>query len=359
MTAETRVRDVLDALNLITGGRMVVTVADYTTGRNRYLVTKSSGVPGKGLLEIPGLIWGDPDAPVRRLAVAMTMTEQAVELAGATGVDLIIAHHPIADAASSGGVPLSTYLPLYGIACIEVHEPLHGLHPGIAWLHGHRPHFVSTEYGGIPGNVVYVGRPLAEVQTLGELVSRLNRLIGRDEEAAVLAAERQARGGGPLQETVVATLPAILAGSESAPVAEILHIHPHTGFRTQHLLQALAEYPLVDTVVASISRLYPGDEMVATATRLGLNFVTGNSHAVEILENGLPLAYALQELLPGVDVQVFRERMTSAPVGSVGGAEIRSYAQTMSQEYLLRHRAETAPVGGELQNKPIRRDQSC
>lgn len=337
--SETRVRDVLDALNQITGGRMITELADYTTGRNRYLVTKSSGIPGKGLLEIPGLIWGNPDAPVRKLAVAMTMTEQAVELAGAIGIDLIIAHHPIADAASSGGVPLALYLPLYGLACIEVHEPLHGLHPGIAWLHGHRPHFVSTDYGSIIGNVVYVGTPLPEVTTAGGLVERLDRLIGRDEEAAVLAAERSARDSAHIEETVVATLPTILAGRPDAPVTEVLHIHPHTGFRVSHLRQALADFPGIDTVIASISRVYPGDDLVAEAARLGLTFITGNSHAVEILENGLPLAYALEELLPGVDVQVFRERMTSTPTRAVGGAEIRTYAETMSKEYLLRRKA--------------------
>lgn len=345
MAAGTRVRDVLDALNTITGGRMVTSIRDYTTGRNPFLVTKSSGIPGKGILEIPGLIWGDPEAPVRRLAVAMTMTEQAIELAGATGVDLIVAHHPIADAASSGGVPLAYYLPLYRIACIEVHEPLHGLHPGIAWLHGHQPYFVATDFGGIAGNVVAVGRPLAEVRTVGHLVARLGRLAGREAEAALLAAEQEIRGTDEITETVVATLPAILAGHPEAPVTEILHIHPHTGFRVPHLRQVLATYPRIDTVVVSISRVYPGDELAAEVERLGLSLVAGNSHALEILENGLPLAYALQELLPGVEVRIFRERMTSTPVHAFGDGEIRSYAAAMSREHLLRRRARVAPAG--------------
>lgn len=344
MHSEIRVKHVLDALNLITGGRMVTEVSDYTAGRNPFLVTKSSGIPGKGLLEVPGIIWGDPQARVRRLAITMTMTEQTIELAGATGVDLIIAHHPIADAASSGGVPLSFYLPLYHLSCIEIHEPLHGLHPGIAWLHGHRPYFVSTEYGGVVGNVVYVGRPLEGVRTVGDLVGRLNRLMGLPEEAAMLASERAIRQAPDLEEAWAATPAVILEGSPDRTVGEILHIHPHSGFRLSHLHQALKHHPRIDTVIASISRVYPGDPLVVEAGLLGLNLVAGNSHAVEILENGLPLAYALQELLPGVDVRIFRERVTSLPARSIGGTEIRQYANTMSREHLLRNRKHVSPA---------------
>ncbi len=61
----------------------------------------------------------------------MTMTEGSIELAGATGVDAIVAHHPIAEAANSGGVILKNYLDLYNVAAFELHEAFHGLHPGI------------------------------------------------------------------------------------------------------------------------------------------------------------------------------------------------------------------------------------
>lgn len=68
----------------------------------------------------------------------MTLTESVIELASAMNLDLIVVHHPVADAASSGGVPFSDYLPLYNLALIEMHEAFHGLHPGMTLLHGHR-----------------------------------------------------------------------------------------------------------------------------------------------------------------------------------------------------------------------------
>lgn len=79
---------------------------------------------------------------VNKIAVMMAMTECAIELAAATGVDAMVTYHPIADAASSGGVLLKTYLDTYNLAAFELHEAFHGLHPGIPWLHGHKPIFI-------------------------------------------------------------------------------------------------------------------------------------------------------------------------------------------------------------------------
>ena len=61
------------------------------------------------------------------------------------------------------------------------------------------------------------------------------------------------------------------------------------------------------------------------AEELGLSFLCGNSHALEIFENGVPLAYALRNHLPGVEVVIFRERQTAIPLDEVGSAEIRAY----------------------------------
>jgi len=103
------------------------------------------------------------------------LTESCIELAGATGVNVIITHHPIADAANSGGVTLENYLGLYNISAIELHEAFHGLHPGLSFLHGHKAFRVDIKYGGIPGNIVYVGRALDDVNTLGDILDRLNK----------------------------------------------------------------------------------------------------------------------------------------------------------------------------------------
>ena len=96
------------------------------------------------------------------------------------------------------------------------------------------------------------------------------------------------------------------------------------------------DYPDANTLVASISRVYPGHPLVAKAEELGLNFVCGNSHALEIFENGVPLAYALRNHLPEVEVVIFRERQTSIPLDEVGSPEIRAYGADIAKTYLHR-----------------------
>ena len=169
-----KVKDLIKLLDDITGGRVVKDISDIFTGKNPFVVIKSSNIPGKSVMETPGLVYGDPEAEVKKVAVTMTLTEGNIELAGATGVNAIIAHHPIADAANSGGVTLSYYLNLYNIAVFELHEAFHGLHPGISYFHGHKPFRVDLWYGGIPGNIVYVGKALDEITTLGDILERLN-----------------------------------------------------------------------------------------------------------------------------------------------------------------------------------------
>jgi len=155
-------RDVVAALDTITGGRLPKDKEEMYSGKNRFVVMKSSNLPGKSVVETPGLVFGDPDQEIKKLAVVMTMTESQIELAGSTGVDAIVAHHPIADACNSGGVLMKTYLGLYKIAAFELHEAFHGLHPGIAFLHGHASYRTEIAYGGVPGNVMNVGKALDE-----------------------------------------------------------------------------------------------------------------------------------------------------------------------------------------------------
>lgn len=330
-----QVKDVVKALDKITGGRVVTEVSQMFSGNNPFVVVKSSNIPGKSVMEIPGLVFGNPEAPVKKLAVTMTLTESAIELAGSTGVDAIVAHHPIADAANSGGVPLKTYLSLYNIAVLELHEAFHGVHPGIPYLHGHKVKHVDIAYDGIPGNIVNVGEALPEVKTVGDIINRLNALMDRTTEEKMLDTERELRDSWAIEETNIATGPKIYNGDMDSPVKNILHIFPHTGFTAAHLEKAMAQFPGIDTVICSISRVKPDSPLAQKAKELGLNFIVGNSHAVEIFENGLPLATAIQMLLPEVEVVLFRERVTSTPINQVGSSEIRQYAAKIASEHLV------------------------
>ena len=332
----TKVKDVLQALDDLTNGRCVKGPEDWASGENRWVVMKSSNIPGKSCMELPGLVWGDPEMEVKKIAVCMTMTESVIELAAATGVDAIIAHHPACDAANSGGVLMKTYLGLYNLAFFELHEALHGLHPGIPWMHGHKPFFTRVSYGGIPGNVVNVGDVLPEIKNVGQLLDRLNTLIDAEMDRRMLVVERKERGCDRIQETAVAADAHILVGRRENPVTKVIHMHPHCGFTTEHLEQLVKDNPGVDTLVASISRVYPGHPLIAKAEELGLNFLCGNSHALEIFENGVPLAYALRNHLPECEIVIFRERQVSIPLDCVGSPEIRAYGEDMAKNYLHR-----------------------
>jgi hypothetical protein len=330
----TTVADVNEALNVISNGRVIMkTDAPFGTG-NPFIVTKSSGIPGKAVTETPGLVVGNPKAQVKKIAVGMTLTESAIELAGATGVDAIVLHHPVADAANAGGVPLRNYSNLYNLAIFELHEAFHGRHSGIPWMHGHVPFKVDINYAGIPGNVMYVGKVLPEVKTIGDVIDRLNLLADLNREQSILKKEQEQRECQGLQEANIAAPPKILLGSREDKVSTVLHIFPHTGFTPQHMQQIKKDYPEIDTVIVSISRVKPDHALVRTAKELGLKMVAGNSHALEIAENGLPLAYALQTLLPGVEVVIFRERMTSSPLELTGSKAVRDYGKDYGSKLL-------------------------
>lgn len=331
----TRVKDVLDTLDTITGGRCLKDIGDMFSGKNRFVVNKTSNIPGKACMETPGLVYGNLEGKVKKIAVTMTLTECNIELAGATGVDAIVAHHPIMEAANSGGVTIRNYLDLYGLSVFELHEAFHGLHPGIAFIHGHKAYRVDIAYGGIPGNILYVGKAMDEVKTLGDILDRLNTFMGLDEEHKMLLAERNSRSCNHIMETNVATGGKILVGSRDNPVSGVIHIFPHTGFTAGHLAKVKGEHPEADTILASISRVREDSALVAQAKELGMNFIVGNSHAMEILENGLPLAVAIKKLLPDVEVVLFRERITSTPITMAGTPTIREYAEHIAENFLL------------------------
>ncbi|MFD1706537.1 Nif3-like dinuclear metal center hexameric protein [Siminovitchia sediminis] len=328
--------DILKALDEITGGRVIQSLQEVHKQEHPFVIKKSSGLPGKEIMETPGLVYGDRNREVKKLAVTMTMTEGSIELAGATGVDAIIAHHPIAEAANSGGVTLKNYLDLYNITVFELHEAFHGLHPGISFLHGHEVYHTDISYGGLEGNVLFVGKALPDVTTLEDILNRLDSYMGLEEENNLLFLEKEIRKNNAVTETSVVTRGRILRGEPESPVKHIIHIFPHTGFTPDHLRQAAKEHPEADTVIASISRVYDGHELIRTAEELNLNFLVGNCHVLEILENGLPLAYALDMLLPDVEVVVFRERVTSYPARLVGTPQMMKYAERMASKYLIK-----------------------
>ena len=323
------VTDLVNALDTITNGRV------RARGANPFVVTKTSHIPGKAVTETPGLVVGNPEAEIKKIAVLMTLTESAIELAGACGVDALVVHHPVADAASSGGVLLKTYLELYNLAVLELHEAFHGLHPGIAYLHGHDAAFADIAYSHVPGNILFVGKSLEGVNTLGDMLSRVESFMDTATEERLLAAEKEIRDCGSIDETAVKARGKILVGSPENPVEKVMHIFPHTGFTPDHMERAFDQHPGVDTVLATISRVFPDHGLVDKARELGLNFICGNSHALEILENGLPLAHAIKALLPGAEVLIFKERMSAMPMAALGGAPIQNYAATMAREYLI------------------------
>ncbi|RNB88453.1 NGG1p interacting factor NIF3 [Brevibacillus nitrificans] len=327
----TTISDVVLALDKLSGGRV-----NDSNPMHSFSIWKDSGIRGKKVLEKPGLVWGDSKRQVKKLAVAMTLSEHDIELAAATGVDAIVAHHPIADAASSGGVTLKNYLGLSGLAVLELHEAFHGLHPGIAFLHGHQVRYADIHYGGVEGNVLFVGTVLPEIKEMGHILDRLHSFMGLEEEGELLKMEREIRGSSSAMEATLVTQGRIVLGSRESPVKHVLHIFPHTGFSPAHLRQAKEQFPEIDTVLASISRVRSDSELVQEAKRLGLQFVIGNCHVLEILENGLPLAYALEKLLPDVEVVVFRERVTSIPLREMGSKRIREYAERMADNYLVK-----------------------
>ena len=219
------VRDILKALDVITGGRVITDSFGYG-GANPFVVTKTSGIPGKAVTELPGLVWGDPDMPVKKVAVMMTLTESAIELAGATGIDCLIAHHPIAEGSNTGGVTARDYFNLYHLAVFELHEAFHGLHPGIAWIHGSCAKHVNIRFGGVPGKIVWYGNALPEVETLGDLLNRIDTIMGTDIESRVLTSERQIRGCTEIHETSIAARAKIFVGTPRQQAGQNHHCFP-------------------------------------------------------------------------------------------------------------------------------------
>ena len=324
------VGDVLKAMDVITDGRVLDPDENPLLSHNHFVVTKSSGIPGKDVTEWPGLVYGNTQDKVLKIGVVMTITECVVELAGGMGINVLVAHHPLADAANFGGVALKNYCDLYKLNLIEAHEAFHGRHPGIALIHGYKVTKADISYAGVPGNVIFMGDPVPEVKTLGDIVARLDQTMSAADRDKFLAMERDYWKNDQIEESLAANRPIILLGTPESKVSKVLHIFPHTGFTAEHLAKAYQENPGIDTLICSISRVKPDHAIVAKARELGLNMLLGNSHAHEIYENGIPLGKALEQLLPKAEIYLIEQHVTATPVDKAGNDTLQKYGADMA-----------------------------
>lgn len=327
-------KDLLLALDSICEGRMVLGPGDLLHSANPDVVTRTSHIPGKAVTELPGLVFGPVDRELGSVGLAMTMTENVIELAGSMGLDALVIHHPVADAASSGGVLISDYLNLYDLSLFELHEAFHGTHPGAAFLHGFKTSKAHTGYRGRHGVNVYVGDALEGVETVADLLARQRDVLPVDVEMKMLEAERVIRDEPNLQEMLVSAAPELLAGSPDSRVSRVAQFAPHSGFDAELLEHLLAEDPAIDTLIAAKGKLRASDPITEKGRELGLNVMNGNSHGYEVYENWMPLAAALRRMLPGLEVQMIRERIVASPFEETGSAALREYADLMAREHL-------------------------
>lgn len=328
--ADYTVRDVLKAMDIITKGRCLDPDENPMLSRNHFVVTKNSGIPGKAVTELPGLVYGNLDDKVAKIGVVMTISECVVELAGGMGINVLVAHHPFADATNFGGVPIKNYADLYKLNLIEAHEAFHGRHPGIALIHGYKVTKVDIKYGGIPGNVLFLGEALPEVKTLGDVCARLDETMSGKERDRFLQMERDFWQNQDIDESMTVNKPVILLGTPESRIHKIIHIFPHTGFTAEHLEKVYRENPGMDTLICSISRVKPDNALVAKAKELGLNMLLGNSHAHEIYENGIPLGKALEKLLPDAKIYLIEQHVTATPMDKAGNQTLQSYGAKMA-----------------------------
>ena len=132
------------------------------------------------------------------------------------------------------------------------------------------------------------------------------------------------------------------------------HIFPYTGFTEEHLQEIVERYPEIDTILASVSKIKSDNILVKEARKLGLNFICGNSHSMEIYEDGLPLAYALRRELSEVEVVIFKETMVSIPLDYVSTKTLRDYGEAISKKYLSTDLMNKEPIKDDFISKDIK-----
>ena len=90
--------------------------------------------------------------------------------------------------------------------------------------------------------------------------------------------------------------------------------------------------PDIDTLLVSINRIYPGNPLIEKAKELNLNLICGNSHTMEIYENGLLLAFALKKYLKNPNIVIFIETVTSIPLENTSTETLRNYGKIIANK---------------------------
>ncbi|MBI2875175.1 MAG: Nif3-like dinuclear metal center hexameric protein [Firmicutes bacterium] len=333
MSESVKLADLVETLQRLAPGRVPGVGETPDPEKHPWVVWKSSGIPGKAVMEIPGLVYGDPKKPIRRLGIGLTLTEGILELAGHQGLDAVLVHHPVADAASSGGVLLKDYCELYNLAILELHEAFHGIHAGRAILYGLKMLAWKDNYGGLttPGFSVRICEPSEPGMTLGDLVRRTSEFFEQEHEIGMLEHEKERFGYRKIDGAAMFS-GRILHGTPDRKITKLLHCSPYSGLAPDHLELAVKEYPDLDTVFLTFSLLSPEHYLVEAARRLDLAVVIGSCHEWEIYENCLPLAQAIKDLLPSLEITLFRSRLSAIPLEEVGNSFAREYARRIASD---------------------------
>lgn len=144
-----------------------------------------------------GLLVGDPDAPVRRVAVALDPTVSAIRAASEAGADVLLTHHPAflrapddflpaASVAAHSGAGVFEAVRL-GVALVcfhtalDVSEPAQRMLPGLLGLSFRRV-LVPVDAAGLKGygQLCTAGAGEGEALTLRGLALRARESLGRE-----------------------------------------------------------------------------------------------------------------------------------------------------------------------------------
>lgn len=70
-------------------------MSELTVGHIRHIMDQAYPPALAESWDRVGLICGDPDAPVRKVALALDCTQEVADRAVELGVDMLIIHHPL------------------------------------------------------------------------------------------------------------------------------------------------------------------------------------------------------------------------------------------------------------------------
>ncbi|MBE6989414.1 MAG: Nif3-like dinuclear metal center hexameric protein [Ruminococcaceae bacterium] len=221
-----------------------------------------------------GLLVGDPDIPVRRILVALDITEAVVAEAAEQGAELIVAHHPVMNCtwhrvqtvrADDRQGRILTALIQQGIAVICMHTNLDAAEGGVNDMLAHRLGLTDL----IPLSVEKIGRvgtlnseiPLVEFTRSVVKLLRANGLRYTDRGRPV---QRVAVGGGACGDYI---RQAVEMGCDTFVTSDLKY-HDFLDTTEINLIDA-GHFPTEDLIctelVRRISAAFPGVTSVKTA----------------------------------------------------------------------------------------------